>query len=73
MRRYIETVGVMRMNSGGGEQYARMRARKLCSVSTAFQIRAGHDHGRDADCASALDDLLAIGIEAAMSEIGADV
>ena len=68
-----EVGGVMRMHAGGGEQHAGMRARELDRLARAFLARAGHDDLRDAGGRGALQDGVAVGVEAVVREIGADV
>ena len=73
----VALVGVlqrlMRMHTGGGEQFARIRPRQDQCFRRVLAARAGDHHPRHAGGARALQHRLAVVVEAAVGEIGADI
>ena len=65
--------GVVRMHAGGGEQFARMRAREFGRHGRMRAARAGDDHAAHAGVACALQHGVAVVVEAVVGEVGADV
>ena len=63
----------MRVDTGGGEQPARMLACQFDGAARAILARAGDDHLAHADGGGALHDGLAIGVETVVGEVDADI
>lgn len=68
-----ELVGMVRVDAGGGEQHAGLRARELHRLRAAWHRGAGHEHLGDARGARARDHGIAIDVEAGMGKVRADV
>jgi len=72
-RLWRQVGGMMGMHTRGGEQHARLRGRERdCLAGTVF-ARSSDDHLRDAGRGRVLQHRRAIGIEAVMGEVDADV
>lgn len=69
----IELGGMVRVQAGSGKQPARMSLRKSNGLLAGVRVRSGDDHLHDTGPGSARHDGLAVGIEAVMREIDADV
>ena len=68
-----EIAGMVRMDAGGREQEARMRARQLQRRNAAVFARARDDHLDDACCLRPLQHLVAVCIEAVVRQVAADI
>ncbi len=69
----VELRSMVRMDTGGREQPARMRIGELDGPSGALAAGASHDHLHDTGSPRSRDDLGPVAIEAVVREIDADV
>ncbi len=65
--------GMVRVHPGGGKEGARPRLRQLGSLLAAGHGTAGDDQARHAALGRTLDDLVTIGVERIVGQIGADI
>ena len=63
----------MRMHARRGKQHPGMRARELDRLARAFFARSRDDDLRNARGRGPLQDGVAVGVEAVVREVGADV